>query len=428
MNNIGIRLVGVAALIVGAACGKDGAPGLPTDLVPGASELAKQCGIDVDCEAGGIAEGNASISGVASVDAFFQSVINFEGKANAVSSGIEAEIAAIKADFGIAADADLKAGLEAQISANVEGSFTVDFEPAKCQVDAMATLEASAQCDASIDPGSAMVACEGSCEVEASAMVDCGAEATLECTVSAPSVECMGSCTGTCSVDVSASAICDGTCKGECAGTLEGGKCDGMCTGSCETEFAAAATCEGSCKGECKTTPPSGGCEAGAKVECTANAGAMVMCSGRCEGSVEPPSVKAECQASAKAEASLNVECTPPRVAASFKLKAGLDASAQASFEAAVKNLVELRLPRILASVKKAEFVVDAGAELTASATGAIKGALGELDGGANLRVVFGLQCALGQLDAVGSTIASASGRLQGNITAVGELTGVVGA
>ena len=58
----------------------------------------------------------------------------------------------------------------------------------------------------------------------------------------------------------------------------------------------------------------------------------------------------------------------------------------------------------------------------------AVKGAVAGLKGGANLRVVFGLQCALGELDAVGEAIGGASARLQGNITAVAELTSAVGA
>ena len=45
-------------------------------------ELAEQCGLDIDCEAGGIAVGRASVSGVPSVDDFFAAVINFQGKAD----------------------------------------------------------------------------------------------------------------------------------------------------------------------------------------------------------------------------------------------------------------------------------------------------------------------------------------------------------
>jgi len=84
-----------------------------------ASDLAEQCGLT--CAAEGIAEGNASISGVASVDSFFQSVINFQGKALGVSAAIDAEVQAIRADFGIDAGANFETELNAQISANLEG-------------------------------------------------------------------------------------------------------------------------------------------------------------------------------------------------------------------------------------------------------------------------------------------------------------------
>src|SRR5689334_9527213 len=56
--------------------------------------LAKQC--KLECPSRGIAEGNASISGVASVDAFFQSVLDYQLKADNVSSAIEAQLSAIR--------------------------------------------------------------------------------------------------------------------------------------------------------------------------------------------------------------------------------------------------------------------------------------------------------------------------------------------
>jgi hypothetical protein len=437
MKRFEIRLVGLTVALAGlslSSCSDDGTN--PLSGVPGPlKELAKQCGIDVDCEAGGIAEGNASISGVPSVDAFFQSVINFQGVAGNVSGGIDAELQAIGADFGVAADGDIAGAIQAEISANVEGSLTVEAEPAKCQVDASATLEAQARCDASFEPGSAMVACEGSCEVEASADVDCGAEADLKCTVTAPSVACEGECKGSCDVDVSAGASCEGTCKGSCDGTCElmnaqgecQGKCDGMCMGSCETELTAEASCEGTCNGECTVTNPEAGCEGGIRASCDAHADAMVMCEGRCEGNFEPPMASAECDASAKAEAKLNVECTPPRLAVRYELKAGLDAQAQAEFEAKIQNLVTLRLPKLMASVKKADLVLDAGGELSASATGAVKGALKNFDASGNLRVQFGLLCAAGQLDAVGSALGGATSQLEGSVSAAAKVTGAVG-
>jgi hypothetical protein len=396
-------------------------------------------GCSFDCPAEGVAEGNASISGVASVDAFFQSVVNFQAKADGVSAGINAELAAIRGDFGIAADADLEAQLMAQIQANVEGSLTVEAEPARCAVDAQATLEAQARCDAEFDPGSAMVKCEGRCEVEASAMVDCGASAELRCTVNPPMGMCEGTCKGTCKAELSAAAACEGTCRGECSGECSAyvrntagqaecaGECTGMCQGSCEVELAAEAECTGECRGECTFTPPNGNCEGGIRAECEAMAGAMVDCEGRCEGNFEPPMAKAECQASAKADASINVECTPPRVVIDYELRAGANAEAQARFVAALKSL-EVRLPALLAAIRRAELVGEAGAEIAGSGRAAVDGAVdAALSGEANLRIAAGLRCAATELGAVQAAITGATGRLEASLTASAELTGVLG-
>jgi hypothetical protein len=58
INRIG--LIAIIASLTTVSCGEDSPLG---DTV---ATLAKECGIDVDCETG-ILEGNASISGVASV-------------------------------------------------------------------------------------------------------------------------------------------------------------------------------------------------------------------------------------------------------------------------------------------------------------------------------------------------------------------------
>jgi len=437
-DNRHMSLLLIASCAFAASCGEDGTPSLPG--VDGAlKEAAAACGIDVDCEAGGIAEGNASISGIASVDAFFQSVISFQGKADGVSAAIQAELAAIKGDFGIEADADLEAELSAQIEANVEGGLTIEAEPARCAVDASATLEAQARCDADFDPGSAMVKCEGSCEVEASANVECSAGAELKCTINPPMGMCEGTCKGSCTAELSAAATCEGTCTGTCSGecsaysdsgaTQCAGKCDGMREGSCEVELAAEAECTGECRGECTFTPPDGNCEGGIRAECEAEANAMVECEGRCDGNIEPPMAKAECQASAKAEAKLNVECTPPRVAITYEFQADVDAEAQARFTAAVKNL-EVRLPALLAAIERAKLVVEAGAGLSADAGGAVESAVdtsARAAGEGDLRVFFGVRCAVGELEAVGGAIGGASQRLSGSIAAAGELTGALG-
>jgi hypothetical protein len=394
---------------------------------------------DLACPAEGIAEGNASISGVASVDAFFQSVLNFQGKADAVSGGINAELAAIRGDFGIAANANLAAELRTQITANVEGDLIVEAEPARCAVDAEATLEAQAKCDVTVKPGSAMVKCDGSCEVEASAKVECGAMATVKCTVNPPMGECSGSCKGSCTAELSAMAACSGTCRGSCDGSCSAyvknasgeaecaGKCEGMCQGSCEVELAAEAECKGECRGECTFTAPDGKCEGGIRAHCEAMGNAMIDCKGRCEGNIEPPEAKAECEASAKAEAKLNVECTPPRLVVDYKLKAttSANAEAQARFVAAVKSL-EVRLPALLASVKRAESVLSAGGELSGAGKAAVEGAvMVAVKGDAKLATKIGLGCALTELGAVQGAISGATGRLQASLTASAALKDV---
>jgi hypothetical protein len=401
--------------------------------------VAKACNLDIECKAGGIAEGNAKISGVASVDAFFQSVINFQTTALNVSGDIDAEIAAIRADFGISASADLQAELKAQIAANVEGSLTVDAEPARCEADVKATLDAQAHCEGKVTPGSAMVECKGGCEVEATADVKCDAMADLKCTVTAPSVACSGECKGSCEAKLMAAASCEGTCKGSCSGDCSAyadnggamadcaGKCSGMCTGSCETELAAEAKCDGTCKGECTMTNPMGGCMGGIRASCEAKADAMVMCSGRCDGEVTPPMASAECDASVKAEAKMNVQCTPPRLAIKYQLKAvaAADVKAQARFTAALDNL-KLRLPSLMAKLKRANLVVEAGAGLSGSAKTAIDAAV-KAGGSGNARVFFGLACAVKQVGAVGDAITDGTTQLQGSLSAAAKLTGALG-
>ena len=403
------------------------------------ADFAEKCGLDIECKLGGIAEGRANISGVASVDSFFSSVISFQNTALGVSADIDAEIAAIRADFGIAASADLEAELKAKFSANVEGSLNIEAEPARCQADIQASVQAKARCEAEVMPPKAMLECKGSCEVEANAMVKCEGSAELRCTATAPSIACMGECKGSCEANLMAAAACEGTCKGSCSGDCSAyadnggamaecaGKCNGMCTGKCEVELAAEAKCEGSCKGECTVTKPSGGCEGGIRAECKAEANAMVMCEGRCDGEITPPKASAECEASVKAEAKMNVQCTPPRLAINYKLKAaaGAELMAQARFVAAVENL-KVRLPSLLAKIKRASVVIDAGADLTGAADGAIKGAA-MAAGDANARVAIGLACAIKEVPKVGAAVAAASTKLQGSLSASTKLTAGLG-
>jgi hypothetical protein len=363
-------------------------------------------------------------------------VIRTRTAADSVTSGIKVQLDAIRADFGLAADADIAAGIKAQL----DGELTVVAEPAQCSVDIQASLQASASCDAEIDPGSAEVKCTGGCDVDVQGPeVKCSAEADLQCTVVAPEVKCEGECHGTCELDLSAAAACSGTCKGDCDGTCSAyvkdgsgnakcaGQCSGMCTGKCDVDLAANLTCTGSCKAECTTTNPQAGCKGAVRASCKAKDPSVgIKCDGHCDSKIIPPSAKAECQASAKAQADVNVQCTPPRVALSYKLKAGLDATAKANFTAALTVFGKTRLPALLAELKRANTIKQAGADLVTSAAGAVKTQFTARSGDNkkySVKTVFGLGCALGQLGDVKTILEKAGTDLGTQISAAGKLT-----
>lgn len=430
MKRFSYCIVGLTILGLAGSCGKDenGDPINPLDQAAGA--LAKACGLACPGESDGdgvtvqgVLEGNASISGVAKVDAFFASVNNFRGAADSVSAGIEAQLALIKADFGIAASANLKTELDAKIKANLEGSLVIDYQPPVCAIDASATIEASARCEAMVSPGTVMVECKGSCELEANAELKCDAGADLQCEFTGPTVDCKGECTGSCEATLTAAASCSGTCRGSCTGACSAysdsgatqcaGSCDGMCMGSCEAQVDASAKCMGTCKGSCKVTGAAADCMGSAHASCKAKADASVMCKGKCEGDVTPPSASAECKASARAEAKINVQCTPPTLAARYKLKAGVDVMAQAQFEAGLKTLINVRLPALTAAIKRGQSVGDAGEDLVVAANDAVKASVdAAIKGNLGIRATFGLRCAAKELPDVEMALSDASDRL----------------
>jgi hypothetical protein len=439
MKRFNYSIVGLFVLLGIASCGGKNGPAIPNlGPIPGLCGLGCPGETVSGVTIKGVADGNSAISGVASVDAFFASAINFESAADNVSAGIEAQLDAIKGDFGIAASANLKTELSAQIKANVEGSVNIDYQPARCAVDATATVQAQARCEGMVTPPMATVECKGACEVDATADVKCDANVDLQCTFTGPTVDCSGSCEGTCEAKVDVAASCSGTCNGTCSGSCSAysdsgatkcaGTCSGMCMGTCEAKVDASAKCMGTCKGECTVTNPMGGCKGAAHAECKAKASASVMCSGKCEGDFTPPKASAQCEASAKADASVNVQCTPPKLALSYKLKAGVDAMAQARFEGALKTLVSVRLPALLQASARAKFVAQAGEGLAASATAAVKDSVnGALGGNLSIKATFGLGCALKELPKVKTSLSASSERLTKDLMAAGDVNGAVG-
>lgn len=411
-----------------AGCGEDALGDGPL------GDLAAQCGLT--CSAKGIVEGNASISGNASVDAFFGAVVDFKGAAEGLSADVQAKLDAIAVSVGLepgAAAADVKAALQAKLAANVSGGLQVNFQPPKCSASLEVTANAAAACDASVDPGSVEVACEGSCAIDASMQAECAAKGELKCSGTAPSLACEGTCTGDCQLEVG--ATCEGTCKGECTGECSvkdasgncAGSCDGECKGTCELK--AGGSCGGKCEGSCEWTPPSGECSAGLEAKCEASAEANIECKGSCDGKVTPPSVSAECKATVEAKANASAQCTPPELDIAFQWNASLegDVNAQAEFKAWLTGF-KAHYAGLLAASAKATILAEAGANLGTSGKAAVEGFVDGLKGSADLKASIGAVCALTELQHVPGLLTDATGKVQGSITAVAEIgTGIKG-
>ncbi|HEY8375973.1 MAG TPA: hypothetical protein VIK91_05765 [Nannocystis sp.] len=387
------------------------------------------------CPVEGLAEGNASISGIASVDSFFGAVVAFDKAALAIKAGVDAELRGIAVSLELdpgASAADIRGALQAKLSAAIDGGIKVSYVAPRCTVDAQVAVDAAAKCDAEIDPGMATVACKGTCTVDASAQASCDASAKVICKGTAPQLQCSGTCTGTCELE--GSLQCEGTCNGECDGTCSvtgpDGQCAGECMGQCHgtCELKAGGHCEGRCQGSCEYEAPNGECEAGAEVRCQAQADASASCNGTCDGEVVPPKARAECEASVEAEAKLRAECTPPTVEIRWQWKAGFtDPQAQAEFKAWIEGF-RGRYAALLAQTARAKLVLDAGKGLGEAAVqlaGSIEGAFAGDD---SVRTMIGIGCAVEELKTVGALIQGASQAVSGSVTAAGEISAALAA
>jgi hypothetical protein len=399
-----------------------------------ADKIAEQCGLE--CSAKGFVGGDANISGIASIDAFFGLAIDLDARMRGLSGSLRLELDAIAASVGLqpgATGAEIRAALETHLAANVEGGLTIEYAAPECKASVDVAVSAAAECDAEVDPGMVSAKCEGTCAVEAGAMVDCGAEAELRCTGTAPGLDCQGTCSGSCAVELTAAAACDGTCRGSCTAggsTMDGfdGRCAGECMGECVVDASAGIECEGKCEGSCEYTPPSGQCEADAQASCTASAGGSVECSGSCEGSVEPPMVSAECQATVDAKANASIECTPPSLDISFEFSAALegDVDAQAEFRAWLEGF-RARFAAIVALRAEGEAIVALAGDLGAAAEGAVGTAVDDLTADANVAAAFGAACALEELPIAADAIVASSAALSGEVAASLEIVAAVG-
>jgi hypothetical protein len=411
-------------------------------------DLAEQCGLV--CPAEGIADGNAAISGVVSLDSFFSAVLTVRDASLDVATSMRAELEGIAASLDIEGYAEMTldelsaavaGGLQAKFDFYLEGGLEIVFEPAKCEANVELAVEAAAECDVDVEPGSIEAKCEGKCEVSAEAAAECQAMGALECTGKAPNFVCDGGCQGTCQLEAAAS--CSGSCSGQCDGACSscvGGNCDvqgnvtmncngscmGMCTGTCELE--AAGTCAGRCEGSCTYQAPEGGCEANATATCDVSADVDVECEGKCEGEVTPPEVSAECQASVDAKAQAEVTCTPPSLDVRFAFKGGLDADAQADFKIWLEGF-KTRFAAMAAIRGKLDNVQIAAEGLITASAEVIPGVIEDIEaqGGLDLKVTVGLGCALAESEAVAGVLGDSVADLEGSFSAFAMVSGSVG-
>lgn len=399
----------------------------------GVDRIAKECGLDIECEAGGFAEGKASISGVASIDAFFGAAIDLDAKMKGLDAKLRGELDAIAVSVGLepgAAGADIAAAVRGHLDGYISGQLRIEARPARCEASVEASVAAAAQCDAEIDPGMVSAKCTGSCELDASAEATCSVDAQLVCTGTAPQLQCSGTCTGSCVADLSVAGSCDGTCRGTCRvgdDEMSGfeGRCNGECEGECAVDMSAGGSCDARCDGSCEYTPPSGGCEADATARCEAMADASIECDGRCEGAVQPPSVSAECEATVEAKASASVQCTPPTLDIGFEwnAEASGDLAMQAEFRAWLVGF-RIHFAALLGARAEAELVVEAAVKLVATAEGALRDAVVDLTSDVNLEAAFGARCALAELPIAAAALGSSQASLQASASATADLLG----
>jgi hypothetical protein len=422
LNIAGIGFLAGISFSALQGCDPEGGSGIP--------------GCDISCPSEGIADGNAAISGIAEVDAFFGAVVDVSTAANNISSSLRSELDAIALSVDLqpgASGADIRAAIETKLMGAVEGGLTIKYQEPRCEASVEVAVAAAAECDASVDPGSASVECSGSCEVQGGVMASCDANAQLTCTGTAPNFQCAGSCEGSCEMD--GTAACEGTCRGMCSGTCTvmdaQGNCAGECTGgNCmgTCELSAGGNCTGNCTGSCTYQPAMGGCEADASAKCEAMADATVQCDGRCEGQVDPPEVKAECEASVEAKANASIECTPPSLEVTWQWSATYanDTMAQAQFKSWLQGF-KGHIGVMLAAKAKADILIESLENLGTAGAAAIESATGIVADGDIVGTFKLTNCAIPELGAAATVVSEASTGLSAQAGASVEVLAAIG-
>lgn len=383
----------------------------------------------------GVLVGNSNISGIASVDTLFASIVALDVAAQETKAEIREHLDAVAISLGLvegSTGAEIAAALDAKMAADLDEGLSIESAPVTCKASAADALDATAACDDSVEPLVDSALCVGSCDapVDGVGNVDCPAEATLTCMSLGTVPDCEGLCYGAC--ELSVAGACEGTCQGTCSGTCavedgEGacdGPCDGECTGTCVVESGDA--CTGECAGECVYEPPDSSCEVGSDAACESDgfSGDGIECAGLCEGIVEPPDAIAECEASAKADARLAAACALRGLDATFQFSGALDENARADFLTWLEEFEETYADLLVAQAR-ADVIVDVATDLSVAASGPVKSSWLAADP-PDAETAAGLACALAELPDAVELLGDAASDLASSIQAVAQLAGPV--
>jgi hypothetical protein len=213
----------------------------------------------------------------------------------------------------------------AALRESAHADLQIDTRPPHCEVSVDAYAGCMAECEATVDPGSVEITCEGG-EIRGS---------------------CDAQCTGRCAVQVD--AACTGVCEGSCEGTCSARNADGSCSGTCD------GTCHGSCVVDAQASC-SGECRGGCSVEYREP---------YCTGQIRRPTASARCRASCDARVEASARCTPGTM--NVTLDAGLDADGQARL-ARVQAAVRDGLTAILGIRTRVQRLQAAGAQIVRTA------------------------------------------------------------
>jgi hypothetical protein len=266
---------------------------------------------------------------------------------------------AISNPRGTGACDQVRARIDAIMTANVQANFALVVDRGACHpdFDAEASCESGCASAETCNPGTVQTRCD---------------PAQLD-------VQCAGSCQANsfCEGHADVQANCEGTCEGECTGT-----CTGRCTDDQGHRTDDDRNCHGKCSDHCSGTC-SGRCkiDAQAGIQC----GASVACKGGCTGDASSPrcetdftaptcNVDASCFASCRASVAAKAPCDPPTV----KLLADVTVSADVK---ALVDTVDRNLPPLFQTAEvQGKIVLDVADSLDASGK-AILGSAGNLDG-----------------------------------------------